>query len=1778
MKKITTKILLILLLGIIQFQVYAACPVPVLTGASTSGNARAPMGNFRFIRGHYVISAAELAAAGFGSGPITSIQWSFSTAQSIAVTGNLSVYFENTSDVLDLKGTSWATAISTMTNSRPAASFTIPGTPTTTYTVPITSPFTYTGGGLYVAYEFSNAANPLSTGAVVFCNTATSPSLGLYSAQSNVALPATLAGSAFRPITTLYGPNPTNDAKVEYIYQNGKIPAVYSANEKYSVRISNTGTTTLTNIPVTLSITGANSFSPSAVVIASLAPCASTVVDFPTFTSTVVGANSVSVTIPADDDLTNNTKTVTQTVTANLFDSRTAGQTNSGGVGFTGGTGAFIGKFTAAVPALINEVQVDFTTSGNAYRLGIYAADGVGGTPGTLLYTDAADRLTAVGTAFAAISPALSIPAGDFYVGIRQTGTTNVGFQFSTESPIRPNVFYYNSPLPEVGTFAEFSAGALTFRLNIAVQFKIPIPPNCVISMSPADGTNPFCFGGVLSWSSGGNGPTGYDVYLSTNQADVLASAPAALVSSNQPGLSYNPGNLPGNTLYYWKVVAKNADGDAAGCTTNSFTTGASVTLPFTEDFSSLTFPPSCWSRSNSSAIFRANPSNAGIGTGSAEFDFWNTNVGNYDLITPTFVATPAGYLLTFNYAYATAVSELDQLELMTSTDGGSSYSSLIVLNGGPAPAILNTGGAVSAAQFVPTAGQWGTYQIAIPTGTNKIKFRGISAFGNSLYIDNINVDAAPPLPGCAINQSPADLTIDQPRDLTLTWAAGIGGTPTKYDVYLSSVQADVASLAPAAKVATDIATTSYISSALLANTVYYWTVVPKNFSGGATGCSVLSFTTGTLFNYCTPVHAGCGAGNITNVSFGTINNTTTCSGAAYIAYPAGGPTTTVPQGYNFNLSVTTDQSCIISCWIDYNQNGLFEASEWAQVTTASIANVGSTVNVIINPLAALGQTKMRIRSRFAGNTNGNGDACTTMGSGETEDYVITVIAPPVTPPNCTSVTVNNASCVTATRLSWPAAANFPQGYTLNFGTDGGGITSPTNVVFASDLGNTLSNNLPALLPNTVYYYQVVPYNTNGDAIGCTIGSFTSGASVTYTPTPASPYVQNFDGVVAPALPCGITTSDENFPQDGFTWGTSTFFPSSGANSMAIGYNSNNNTIAKDDWFYSAPLNLTAGKLYRVYFKYAASTAAFPEAFEVYLSTSADASTMLTTSSVYSKNNITNITYVSDSSADILPLTTNVYYIGFHANSAADEDILLIDDVKMKNIPVAALSPASCTTVNSMYTPIFCNSYPGATNYKYKIENLATSFSFEYTRNLALTDFRLKWAPGVTYGLTYDVAVSAFVGGTWTPYGPTCQVITGPFPTTKLTAVTSCGATISNMNALLTCDSVPGATNYEYKIVNVAQGYDHTWLRGSSNLDYRLSWAYSSSPPVQGLPYGFTYDVQVRALVGKLNGLDNWGTFGPVCQVIVNGTPQTQVAAPYCGGILPTFNTYFNCIAVAGATDYEWRVSNISLGYSQTGTRTNSSTNYNLTWLPGAGGGIRFSTTYDVEVRAKVGGVFGTFGPVCQITTPAAPLTSLQPAYCTNYALPTFSSQVFCVAVPGATNYRYHITGPAGYDKTFNRNGSANDWRFNWTILSPPNQNMIANQTYTVEVASYAGGVWSAYGPACTIATPLVVPRYGTMMDENPTSEMLADLTLSVQPNPANANNLTLVMDGIREANSTVQIAIYNMVGKKVYAAEITTDEQSRLTLRPETILAPGVYMSEAIVNGKALRQKFVVE
>jgi thiol-disulfide isomerase/thioredoxin len=167
----------------------------------------------------------------------------------------------------------------------------------------------------------------------------------------------------------------------------------------------------------------------------------------------------------------------------------------------------------------------------------------------------------------------------------------------------------------------------------------------------------------------------------------------------------------------------------------------------FNEGFESSVFPPNGWSLSGTAGLWARTTDCSGYGTGAAaaRADFYNNSAGvTQQLNTPTFFpASLAGDSLFFDHAYATYSGENDRLQIYTSTNGGTNWTSLILLNGGTAGP-LNTGGTTTG-YFVPTAGQWATKKYALPVGTNRVRFTAISAYGNCLYVDNIQVTGALP-------------------------------------------------------------------------------------------------------------------------------------------------------------------------------------------------------------------------------------------------------------------------------------------------------------------------------------------------------------------------------------------------------------------------------------------------------------------------------------------------------------------------------------------------------------------------------------------------------------------------------------------------------------------------------------------------------------------------------------------------------------------------------------------------------------------------------------------------------------------------------------------------------------------------------------------------------------------------------------------------------------------------------------------------------------------------
>lgn len=417
----------------------------------------------------YLITAAEIAKLGIPGGvKVNQIAWTYYTPGGGASAGTLKVYLQNTSDATFTKSTNWATAVtSAMTLVDNNASFSLSST---AYSVienfSLPTAFTYTGGGIYVAFDLANTSTNTTAQDINITSVAAGGgSVSLEMNQSASSAPNTMVTTygAYRPETYL-GFSIANDMEVMQVYTLGKLPIPYSAPHQISAVVSNNGSSTVHNVNVTLNITGANSHS-EVVQIDSLQSGYYMEVPFSNWTPSNAGTDTVKVSVPSDDINSNNIKSVTQLITSNVYNYAYGPfpPTADGGVGFTGASGDFAAKYHSGSAASIDQVAVNFSTAGQPYQVGIWDATGTGGTPGTLLWQSAS--LTAVaGITNITVSPKVHVN-GDFFVGIRQTGTTNVSMGYQVESPIRAGAFYLATPTGST-TWYDFATGN-DFRLMI---------------------------------------------------------------------------------------------------------------------------------------------------------------------------------------------------------------------------------------------------------------------------------------------------------------------------------------------------------------------------------------------------------------------------------------------------------------------------------------------------------------------------------------------------------------------------------------------------------------------------------------------------------------------------------------------------------------------------------------------------------------------------------------------------------------------------------------------------------------------------------------------------------------------------------------------------------------------------------------------------------------------------------------------------------------------------------------------------------------------------------------------------------------------------------------------------------------------------------------------------------------------------------------------------------------------------------------------------------------
>ena len=562
----------------------AQCTSPsgvIINNNSTSGNFRGFNPRHMSGRSVFIISAAEMAAAGITNGMIISgMKGSHSTAPTTAVSGTYVVYLQNSTDASYLKGTDWTAATTGMTivNNDPMSvaagavawgpsSFTVTGTPTT---------FTYTGGSVYVATEWINCGAK-DGGAIIACNNGlVGGANGLVSSQSTTTCTpiAAMSASSFRPYINFVANYPV-DVVVRECWAQGKTPIGLNTTNViggtfYSFFPSTENVTaTLTvkdKVSGTVRYTENQTFS--------VGGCSSQTFTSTSWIPTIAETDSVILTtvpLGGESNTANNKKAREQLVNWNIYDYGNISAANNSGTGFGTASGILVSKYTITGTATITSVKVRISNFAN-FGAGNTVYGVVLNSSGTIVAQSANYVLQAADqgnyVTFTLSTPP-SFTNATFYVGMAQTANTTVGYfpWGGINDLVRQPALFYTTPLAG-GTPAEITNSNLRFWQE-ATMFTY----NAVLA-----GGDTICSGGNSNLTvtmSGGTGP--YTVVYSdgTNNTTVTNYTSGANISVS-----------PSSTKTYSLVSVVDATGtystNPSGTGTVTLRSSTNATIPTT--------------------------------------------------------------------------------------------------------------------------------------------------------------------------------------------------------------------------------------------------------------------------------------------------------------------------------------------------------------------------------------------------------------------------------------------------------------------------------------------------------------------------------------------------------------------------------------------------------------------------------------------------------------------------------------------------------------------------------------------------------------------------------------------------------------------------------------------------------------------------------------------------------------------------------------------------------------------------------------------------------------------------------------------------------------------------------------------------------------------------------------------------------------------------------------------------------------------------------------------
>lgn len=391
-------------------------------------------------------------------------------------------------------------------------------------------------------------------------------------------------------------------------------------------------------------------------------------------------------------------------------------------------------------------------------------------------------------------------------------------------------------------------------------------------------------------------------------------------------------------------------------------------------------------------------------------------------------------------------------------------------------------------------------------------------------------------------------------------------------------------------------------------------------------------------------------------------------------------------------------------------------------------------------------------------------------------------------------------------------------------------------------------------------------------------------------------------------------------------------------------------------------------------------------------------------------------------------------------------------------------------------------------------------------------------------------------------------LLTG-IPQTKISNL-YCNTGDYDLSDIISCDAVANAEAYRWEFVEQGGSALPEYTR-FGNKHLRLMW-------LNGCELGKTYNVRVKA---RVDGI--WGNYGQVCTITtVSDIPLTEVRAEFhptnAQGTAYALCDFSSAYSIVNANAYRWRFdpdSDSNNGNEIYYTRGGGNPQIRLSWI----NGLIPGQIYNVAVETQVAGGWSGFGTTHQIQL-ASPSDDvvLRNGYCGGNFAP--NGHILSESVCEADSYTFEFQ-PVGGGPVRVRHSA------NYVCLLNQVSPALSPGQYNVRIKVKQNGVTGNWGPACQIS----IIGSG-MVEEGMTGLRSIEATGSaiLFPNPNAGSEVRVILEGLEEGNHNVQVAIYDIYGKKISHEDFGHEgTQLNRLIRFDNNLSMGMYLVQISVDGE---------